>query len=729
MSTRVGWATLQIIPSTKDFGKTLGKDVDPQLDATGKKSGGAFGGALLAGVGKFAGPLAAVFAGVQVGGFLKDAITQASDLSEAANKLNTVFGTATGSVMDFAKAGASGLGQSNLAVQNAAAMFGVYGKAAGLAGAANADFSTQLVQLSTDLASFYNTHPTQAVEAITAGLRGESEPLRAYGVLLDDATLRQEALRLGLIKTTKNALTPQQRVLAAQAAIMRQSTVAQGDFAKTSNGLANQQRILTAQWENAKATLGQAFLPAITGVVQVLNKGFAPAMKSLTSGASKLPTIGRAFSTLFDPANDDAAYGFGELLDNAFGNTSKYVDPLTRLGTGILRLKSYFASLTPSLKAIGATFADLGRFLGSFFQAEIMPALQWLGVQAAPLLGQAGAAIRSMIDALVPALGVLGLTLKTVFGFLGPPLVEAVKFVFGAVIGIVSGFLTVVQGVWQIVKGIFTGDWSLVWTGVQTIFAGVWRAIESTLVGAAEAVRALAVGLFGGLVSLIGSKLAEAGRAVGSWAGSVASWFADLGRRVGASVSGLASSVASGFTLAMSRARSAVVSGASSVVTGFDSLRDKAIGAVSVLASRFVSIGADVVSGFIRGVQSNAGRIISAVRAAITDKLPSFVKDALGIHSPSRVFAALGRNVSEGMALGINQRAGKVTKAVSALTQIPDAASVNVGTVPRKPGDDEASSGGPLIGSLTISSTDSVRDQLDEVNFALRRIRRGGVYA
>jgi hypothetical protein len=47
--------------------------------------------------------------------------------------------------------------------------------------------------------------------------------LRQYGVLLDDASLRQAALELGIISTTKNALTPQQKVLAAQALIYKQT--------------------------------------------------------------------------------------------------------------------------------------------------------------------------------------------------------------------------------------------------------------------------------------------------------------------------------------------------------------------------------------------------------------------------------------------------------------------------------------------------------------------------
>ena len=132
-------------------------------------------------------------------------------------------------------------------------------------------FSTDFVGLASDLASFNNTTPEQAIDAIGAALRGESEPLRAYGVLLDDASMRQAALKLGLIETTTQALTPQQKVLAAQALIYEQTSAAQGDFARTSGGLANQQRVLDAQMQNLQATIGQALLPIVLALTTAMN--------------------------------------------------------------------------------------------------------------------------------------------------------------------------------------------------------------------------------------------------------------------------------------------------------------------------------------------------------------------------------------------------------------------------------------------------------------------------
>jgi len=190
---------------------------------------------------------------------ISPAIKAASDFQEATSKVNVVFGRASKSVKDFADGAARNLGQSKQAVLDAAGTFGTFGKAAGLAGEDLATFTTDFVTLSTDLASFNNTSPEEAVQAIGAALRGESEPLRRYGVLLNDAVLKQEAMTLG-IYDGKGALTAQQKVLAAQAAIYKQTNDAQGDFMRTSDGLANSQRTLKAIFDDVKVSIGQAFL-------------------------------------------------------------------------------------------------------------------------------------------------------------------------------------------------------------------------------------------------------------------------------------------------------------------------------------------------------------------------------------------------------------------------------------------------------------------------------------
>ena len=199
------------------------------------------------------------------------AISAASDLGENLSKVNVIFGEGAAEVEKFAESAAKSLGQSKNAVLTAAGTFGTFGKAAGLSGLDLAGFSNDFTALASDLASFNNTTPEQAVQAIGAALRGESEPLRQYGVLLNDASLKAAALELGIYDGS-GALTDQQKILAAQKVIFEQTTDAQGDFARTSDGLANSQRTLTAQMDNLQVSIGQALLPVVEAILPLVQR-------------------------------------------------------------------------------------------------------------------------------------------------------------------------------------------------------------------------------------------------------------------------------------------------------------------------------------------------------------------------------------------------------------------------------------------------------------------------
>lgn len=261
---------LSILADVDDLNKKLKSatgDVDSFGDRLGK-AGKAIGVALAA---------AAAAAGAMAIKIGVDAVKAASNLAETQSKVGVIFGESADAINKFAATAATKLGQSKQQAMDAAATFATFGKSANLAGDDLVKFATDLTSLSADLASFYNTSPEEAITAIGAALRGESEPIRKYGVLLNDATLKQEALNLGIYNGT-GALTSQQKVLAAQQAILKQTADAQGDFERTSSGLANQQRILNAQFENIKTTIGTAFLPIVLELVSAFNKNVLPAI-------------------------------------------------------------------------------------------------------------------------------------------------------------------------------------------------------------------------------------------------------------------------------------------------------------------------------------------------------------------------------------------------------------------------------------------------------------------
>jgi ribosomal protein S20 len=209
-----------------------------------------------------------VFVGTKILGSLKPATDAASDLNEVVSYSGQVFGAASAQIEQFADGAADSLGQSKRQAIEGANTFGTFGKAAGLAGSDLTGFSTKLVTLASDLASAKNTSPEDAITALGAALRGETEPIRNYGVLLDDASVRQEALALGLVKTTKDALTPQNKVLAVNSLLYKQTADAQGDFVRTADSAANSAKTVAANMENAKADAGSGLL----GVLSATNE-------------------------------------------------------------------------------------------------------------------------------------------------------------------------------------------------------------------------------------------------------------------------------------------------------------------------------------------------------------------------------------------------------------------------------------------------------------------------
>jgi hypothetical protein len=214
------------------------------------------------------------------------ATKMASDLNEETSKAQQIFGDASDSIIAFSNTAASKLGQSKTEALKAAGTFGVLGQAAGLTGTDLTAMSIKFTQLASDLASFNNTSPEDAVLALGAGLRGEAEPLRRYGVLLNDATLRQKALDLELVKSTKEALTPQIKSLAAQAVILEKTALQQGNFALTAKDAANQQRTFTAKLKDLQTQMGVLFLPVLKETLDTLND-YADVLIYLTSNTDK----------------------------------------------------------------------------------------------------------------------------------------------------------------------------------------------------------------------------------------------------------------------------------------------------------------------------------------------------------------------------------------------------------------------------------------------------------
>ncbi|MGL5908443.1 MAG: hypothetical protein ACRCZP_00485, partial [Phycicoccus sp.] len=374
---------------------------------TGRGFAGGFAGALTGGA------LAAGTAAI--GQFVSGSVAAFAELEDttAANKV--LFGEAATAVEDFATRASASSGLSQTAAQQAAGTFGTFGKAAGLTGPALSGFSTQLAGLSGDLASFKGTSTEQAIEAVGAALRGEAEPIRAYGVLLDEATIAAEANALGLTKnavdTTKLAsakagllraqekqneveknskatageqaqaraavaaaeakvqkaaqgttskLTAQQKVMATQSAILKQTKDAQGDFARTSDSTANTQKRLAAELENSQAALGQRLAPAVTAIKQ--------AFIGLLTGGSGIIDFFKQNADIIGPLAGFIGVATAALAAHAI--VTKVVATATKVWTAVQAAFNFVMAANPIVLVVIAIAALVAAIVIAYQRSE-----------------------------------------------------------------------------------------------------------------------------------------------------------------------------------------------------------------------------------------------------------------------------------------------------------------------------------------------------------------------
>jgi hypothetical protein len=222
-----------------------------------------------------------------LGVVINKTITDASNLAEAESKVNAVFKTQAAEVAKWAKTTSSSFGVSTRSALEAAGTYGNLFQAFGLGQGESAKMSMRLVELAADMASFNNVPIEDALTALRSGLSGETEPLKRFGVALNDVRLRQEALNLK-IYDGQGVLTIAQKSQAAYALILRDTALQQGDVARTAGGLANQKKFLGAQVEDLSGSFGAVFLPIMINVVGVIRNQVLPQMQKFIEAFKSL---------------------------------------------------------------------------------------------------------------------------------------------------------------------------------------------------------------------------------------------------------------------------------------------------------------------------------------------------------------------------------------------------------------------------------------------------------
>lgn len=319
---------------------------------------------------------------------LESAISLSSELTEAQNRLDYVFGKSADSVTEFAQTTAKAYGLTENAATKFAATFGGILSSSGIASDELASFSENLTKMTGDLASFYDVDQDVFFKKLQAGLAGNSAALRTYGINVSATNLELYRMSKG-IQTAYEDMDQASRVILRYNYIVESASQAQGDFARTQFTWANQIRLLKAQFQSLAAIIGGYFVKTLLPVVRILNQIVAAAINAFTALASLFgfdassikELTGGAKGTIFDESSagyiDDTAEALGNESD-ALDKTGKAAKEAADNLQGFDKLNNITTN-----KASGAGSGASGGVGASGVGAGIKP-LDWDSLTSAP---------------------------------------------------------------------------------------------------------------------------------------------------------------------------------------------------------------------------------------------------------------------------------------------------------------------------------------------------------
>ena len=186
----------------------------------------------------------------------------ASDAEEVHSKFLAVFKEEAGAAKAWGDAYAGAIGRARMDMEKFLSSMQDTFVPLGFMRTKARELSQQVVKLGLDLASFNNVADDEALRDLQSALVGNHETVRKYGVIITEATLKQELLTMG-IKKSYLEVSNQEKVLARLAIMVRSTTDAQGDALRTAGSFANQMRALKGQLKDTAAAIGKTLLPTL----------------------------------------------------------------------------------------------------------------------------------------------------------------------------------------------------------------------------------------------------------------------------------------------------------------------------------------------------------------------------------------------------------------------------------------------------------------------------------
>jgi hypothetical protein len=197
------------------------------------------------------------------------AINLASDVEEMQGKSKVVFGQFRDQTVAALEDFGNQVGRSTHELEGMASSIQDTFVPMGFARGEAAKLSVELTKLAVDVASFNNASDTETMEAFQSALVGNHETVRRFGVVITEATLKQELLRMGISRTGAE-VTNAEKVQARLNLITAGTSDAQGDALRTADSYANSVRALKSEFAELVVELTTLVMPAVSKIVTAM---------------------------------------------------------------------------------------------------------------------------------------------------------------------------------------------------------------------------------------------------------------------------------------------------------------------------------------------------------------------------------------------------------------------------------------------------------------------------
>lgn len=202
--------------------------------------------------------------------------------------------------------------------------------------------------------------------------------------------------------------------------------------------------------------LGRDILGLLLNPLAENTAGFKEALQNTLSPVAEITgTIANSFTSLWNtvrqtydehiaPMFQAFTEGISQIVGSLLNGYNEHIAPvLSSLADKFTEV--WQGTIEPLLSNFIGLFGDVADFVTAVWTNVLQPVVNWIATAIMPVVA--------------PVLGALG---------------DAFLVTFEAIGRIFDGFITSCRGVLQFLTGVFSGDWSKMWTGIKNVFKGIW---------------------------------------------------------------------------------------------------------------------------------------------------------------------------------------------------------------------------------------------------------------